>query len=374
MISYGRHPSRKPIYLNREMTEGARATQSVHVDGAVELNEKSELLPPATSAVGETLRWAELCQRLRSEFLGSDVELFTVSQDAHLVYTSKPIGLRPIQITREAQTRLGASKTVVFLPELPHSSSSENSMNGDIRSFVASLDFGIDGQYVIRISRPIGSSVFSNDDLQKFHRCATFLEHEAQTTKRVLISAVNAYGAALQYANRPFALIDDSLQILQSNEHFQVVSTAYFKFAAGALIPSNSFETKRIREAIRDTLSGHSKIEISLRRENQSCVAVLHEVRLAHLRVSNRSLIGLELKGALPPAMVDSKLLAELFSLTRREADVAALLSSGKSVTSIAKLHDVSVGTVRVQLKAIFRKTGVAGQVELISKVLAFPF
>jgi DNA-binding CsgD family transcriptional regulator len=374
MISYGRHPSRKPIYLNREMTEGARATQSVDVDGAVELKEKSEPLPTATLAVGETFRWIELCRSLKSEFGGSDVELFTVSQDAQFVYSSKPIDLRPIQITREAQTRLGASKTVVFLPELPHSFSSENSMNGDSRSFVASLDFGIDGQYAIRISRPIGSPAFSADDLHKLNRCASSLEQEAQTTRRILTSAVEAYGSALQYANRPFALVDESLQVLRSNEHFQRVSTSYFHFAAGALVPSNSFETKRIREAIGDALSGHSKAEVSLRRENQSCVAVLHKVRLAHLLVSNRSLIGLELKGALPPAMADSKLLAELFGLTRREADVAALLSSGKSVTSIAKLHDVSVGTVRVQLKAIFRKTGVAGQVELISKVLAFRF
>jgi DNA-binding CsgD family transcriptional regulator len=374
MISYGRHPLRKPIYLNREMTENFNAKQSHGVDGAIDLEERGLYSPTATSRVGETLRWAELCQKLRAEFHGSDVELFTVSQDAKLVYSSKPISKGPIHIKREAQTRLSASKTVVFLPEPLHNSWGEKTMNGDIRSLVASLDFGIDGQCAIRISRPVGSSAFSRDDLDRLNRRAPSMEQEAETTRRVLISAVDAYGSALQYANRPFALIDDSLQLLLSNKHFQNVSAAYFQFAGTTLVPSNSFETKRIREAIKDALSGHSKVEVSLRRETQSCVAVLHQVQLGHLRISDRVLVGLELKGALPPALADSKLLAELFGLTRREADVAALLSSGKSVTSIAKLHDVSVGTVRVQLKAIFRKTGVAGQVELISKVLAFRF
>jgi DNA-binding CsgD family transcriptional regulator len=61
------------------------------------------------------------------------------------------------------------------------------------------------------------------------------------------------------------------------------------------------------------------------------------------------------------------ELLQALFDLTPTEARVASLLIDGKSVESITRVQSVSVNTVRTQLKAVFAKTGVERQSELVS-------
>ncbi|MCW5687263.1 MAG: helix-turn-helix transcriptional regulator [Pseudolabrys sp.] len=60
-------------------------------------------------------------------------------------------------------------------------------------------------------------------------------------------------------------------------------------------------------------------------------------------------------------------LLEGLFDLTPAEAKIASLVTEGLSVTDIAQSQMVSSNTVRMHLKAIFEKTGVHRQAELVS-------
>lgn len=64
-------------------------------------------------------------------------------------------------------------------------------------------------------------------------------------------------------------------------------------------------------------------------------------------------------------------LLEGLFDLTPAEAKVASLLTEGQSVTDIARSQMVSSNTVRMHLKAVFEKTGVHRQAELVSLMAA---
>jgi DNA-binding CsgD family transcriptional regulator len=57
---------------------------------------------------------------------------------------------------------------------------------------------------------------------------------------------------------------------------------------------------------------------------------------------------------------------AELFELTAREVDVASALLEGHSVESLAARLGISRNTVRVHLKALFRKTGTNRQPDLV--------
>ncbi|UZE48614.1 helix-turn-helix transcriptional regulator [Rhodopseudomonas sp. P2A-2r] len=60
------------------------------------------------------------------------------------------------------------------------------------------------------------------------------------------------------------------------------------------------------------------------------------------------------------------ELLQALFDLTPAEARIASMLIDGHSLSGISKLQNVSLNTVRTQLKSVFAKTGVDRQVDLV--------
>lgn len=75
------------------------------------------------------------------------------------------------------------------------------------------------------------------------------------------------------------------------------------------------------------------------------------------------------------PSLLGHDLLQGLFDLTPAEARVARALAEGKSLGAIAASSGVSPHTVRTQMRAIFAKTGVSRQVDLVSmmSMLAVP-
>jgi DNA-binding CsgD family transcriptional regulator len=62
---------------------------------------------------------------------------------------------------------------------------------------------------------------------------------------------------------------------------------------------------------------------------------------------------------------VDRGALASAFDLTRREAEIAALLGQGVGLQSIAAKLKIGLGTVRSHLKHVFHKTGARSQMTL---------
>jgi DNA-binding CsgD family transcriptional regulator len=52
--------------------------------------------------------------------------------------------------------------------------------------------------------------------------------------------------------------------------------------------------------------------------------------------------------------------MSELYGLTKAEADVALRFSGGATVEDVARVRQVSLETVRTQVKTILRKTNAA--------------
>ncbi|MCG8391459.1 MAG: helix-turn-helix transcriptional regulator [Pseudomonadales bacterium] len=71
--------------------------------------------------------------------------------------------------------------------------------------------------------------------------------------------------------------------------------------------------------------------------------------------------------------LIDQDSLMQLFELSEAEARVATDISRGLSPQQIAARHNLSVHTVRTQLKAVFQKTGTSRQSELAKLVLTAP-
>jgi DNA-binding CsgD family transcriptional regulator/PAS domain-containing protein len=69
---------------------------------------------------------------------------------------------------------------------------------------------------------------------------------------------------------------------------------------------------------------------------------------------------------------VDREAIAEAFGLTRREAEVAALLANGASPSAIAAELGLGTASVRVYLKRIYNKTEVRTQAALVAMIRGF--
>lgn len=64
-------------------------------------------------------------------------------------------------------------------------------------------------------------------------------------------------------------------------------------------------------------------------------------------------------------------MIAQAFGLTEREAQIAALLAAGKSLSEMVKRLGIGIGTVRNHVKCVFAKTGTRRQGELIALLRA---
>ncbi|MXX68618.1 MAG: hypothetical protein F4Y74_06630 [Gemmatimonadales bacterium] len=71
------------------------------------------------------------------------------------------------------------------------------------------------------------------------------------------------------------------------------------------------------------------------------------------------------------PVWIDPDLLAQAFSLTRAESQLAATLAAGRSPSEIAAATGRKRGTIQWHLHQIFRKQGIARQAELVRRVLS---
>jgi DNA-binding CsgD family transcriptional regulator len=70
---------------------------------------------------------------------------------------------------------------------------------------------------------------------------------------------------------------------------------------------------------------------------------------------------------------VQAEALAALYGLTTAETQIANALLLGRSIAQIAGERGVTAGTLRGQIKSIFRKTNTHRQSELIRLLLSVP-
>jgi DNA-binding CsgD family transcriptional regulator len=68
-----------------------------------------------------------------------------------------------------------------------------------------------------------------------------------------------------------------------------------------------------------------------------------------------------------PP--LQASLLVDLYGLTISEAEVAVMLAGGLDLEEIGEKRDVLVGTLRAQLRSIYRKMGVERQSQMTAAV-----
>lgn len=146
-----------------------------------------------------------------------------------------------------------------------------------------------------------------------------------------------------------------------------------FRWCGGILSAADPYAQARLRNLIDGALAprkppGPRAVSVprpSLRRDYQVVAALpsdpFRKSATPHPPVALVLIIDPECQ---PPA--STRLLAELYKLTRKEAGMVAKLSEGKSLKQAAQELSVTYETARTHLRRIFSKTGTSRQAELL--------
>lgn len=117
-------------------------------------------------------------------------------------------------------------------------------------------------------------------------------------------------------------------------------------------------------------LQGKSRLSLTTSFQMRSMHGALETIEITPVPAETFSLrfgpVALVIVADRAPLSI-SRIAQDQFSLTIAEADIAEMLCEGKTPREIASNRDVSVETIRSQIKAAFAKTGVSRQSDLVA-------
>jgi len=197
------------------------------------------------------------------------------------------------------------------------------------------------------------------------------LARAALIAARLGLERARAAAETMRALGLPAAVLSRSHRLLFANELFgRFVPSLVQDRRDRAIIADPRadalFEQALARLRIAGAPAGVQSLPVPAREGSPALVLHLAPIRGAAQDVFTAGdilLIVTELRvGAAP----DATLLHGLFDLTPAEARVARAIAAGRPAPEIARAHGVSGETVRTQLRAVFAKTGVSRQVELV--------
>ena len=369
MISYGGQMSTRPTYLRQGMTEISKSLHYVDEGGVVLMQTEDLLTRTIVSTESAPLRWTDVCAAFVASRNVAYASLTPVNEQgfAPLYRAGDESPMAPLG--PELLATLLAKQSKSFVVDATLANGHAGLHSGFERSCSSPLDFGLDGVWLMRLKRTAQQPVFDEADVAELKPDRAALEAAARTSRTLIKSAITTRLNIHQQLSIPFALLDSTGHIVSCNTTFLKMSHAYFTQNNGASLPLGPADAKAFKDALKSLNQGAEVCELALKHETSPCVVSLKPTPESKLRLSQAKLFSLTLRGVMTPRVLQPKLLAALFGLTSREADVTSLLAFGMSVNKIAEAHHVAVGTIRVQLKAIYRKLSVSSQIELVAKL-----
>ena len=164
-------------------------------------------------------------------------------------------------------------------------------------------------------------------------------------------------------------ILDKAGRVLQTNER----ARRYLGAELSGRRTGGGEENDGIQEALRAALRASTEVLPQLGQyivvpRAGSRPLILRSIQASHQSGAEAdattALIVLDMEDCMRP---DEELLRDMFLLTAAEIRLARRLSCGENLTDIAADIGISTGTLRVQLKTLFLKTGTRRQGELIA-------
>ncbi|MEJ2531462.1 MAG: helix-turn-helix transcriptional regulator [Halioglobus sp.] len=235
----------------------------------------------------------------------------------------------------------------------------------------------------LRFSRGRSEPAFATRDRQLLGRLAPHLRRALQIYARLqrTTSERDVYAGAVDGLSVATIILDEQARLLNSN----AMASALLEEADGL-----SLRGRRLQIAARETNQALQQAVTSIiQAQQRGEPGVVRALRIR--RSPGRSDLGLVVRpvpasgrgeGQASPCVAvfisdpdlqesaSRQTLGELFGLTPAEANLAILLARGLSLAEASGAQNISLHTARAQLKAIFAKTGVSRQAELVRLVL----
>jgi DNA-binding CsgD family transcriptional regulator/PAS domain-containing protein len=187
--------------------------------------------------------------------------------------------------------------------------------------------------------------------------------------------AVRAFESLIEGIGEAAVICDRSMRPLFANGAAQRLLAESDGLAVGCagLFGTTLQDTQRLRAACA-AAETHGLARLRLSRRSGRPPLMLRIVSASKLALGSASPGSLAVfvgePDAAPP--IDREAIADAFGLTRREAEIAALLADGASPAAIAGKLDLGVASVRVYLTRIFSKTGARSQAALVATIRGF--
>lgn len=185
---------------------------------------------------------------------------------------------------------------------------------------------------------------------------------------RLGLARADARVATLEMLGLPGAVLTGDSRVVAANSLLHSLYPAIQIGAFDKLSIASSGANCLLRDALFQLTDQSSTNSIPIPASDAFPALIVHVVPLR--RAARDLFIGATCVLVVTPVLMPSAplraLLTGLFDLTPAEARVAAALVSGKTVREIGAIAGVADDTIHKQLKAIFLKTGVSRQIDLV--------
>lgn len=207
--------------------------------------------------------------------------------------------------------------------------------------------------------------------IERLDRLRPHLARAAMLTNRVSFERVQAAVAALEAVGIPAAVLDERGQPIATNALIEGMTPGVVQSRSSRLGLTHQGADLLLAETLA-TLRGavpmglRQSIPVPATEDHPPVVVHVHPVRGLARDVFTRASAILLVTPVEATEVPTASVIQGLFDLTPTEAKVARGLAAGQTVADIAQAHGTSETTVRNQVRAVFGKTGMHRQADLV--------
>ena len=220
---------------------------------------------------------------------------------------------------------------------------------------------------IVSIERAFAKGPVPREAVEQLDALRPHLARAVLLTARIGLERARASLDAMAAAGLPACVLTATGRVLLANDGMRDLEPIARVGAADRLRLAEPGARARLDALLAGGLNG-SGGSLPIRGAEASGAAILHLVpfrRDARDLFSGASWLLYAVRPR-PDATPGAELLCGLFDLTPAEARVVRAMMEGLDVGRIAARQGVQANTVRAQLKSVFAKTGVNGQVQLV--------